>query len=84
MLFLIHERQDLTSYQINFIRAICNGVHSYFGSKAVLEEHNWGSKSNISRIKESLLDKELIETHADGVYLEDPVFKMWFKLEYMK
>ena len=76
--------QGLTSYQINFIRAICNGVHTDFGSKAVLEEYNLGSKSNISRIKESLLDKELIETDADGVYLEDPVFKMWFKREYMK
>ena len=76
--------QGLTSYQINFIRAICNGVHSDFGSKAVLEEYILGSKSNISRIKESLLDKELIETDADGVYLEDPVFKMWFKREYMK
>ena len=76
--------QGLTSYQINFIRAICNGVHSDFGSKAVLEEYNLGSKSNISRIKESLLDKELIETDANGVYLEDPVFKMWFNQEYMK
>lgn len=76
--------QGLTSYQINFIRAICNGVHSDFGSKAVLEEYNLGSKSNISRIKESLLDKELIETDASGVYLEDPIFKMWFKREYMK
>ena len=76
--------QGLTSYQINFIRAICNGVHTDFGSKAVLEEYNLGSKSNISRIKESLLDKELIEIDADGVYLEDPVFKMWIKREYMK
>lgn len=38
----------------------------------------------ISRIKESLLDKELIETDVSGVYLEDPIFKMWFKREYMK
>ena len=76
--------QGLTSFQIKFIRAICNGVHFDFGSKAILEEYNLGSKSNISRIKESLLDKELIETDADGVYLEDPVFKMWFKREYMK
>lgn len=80
----LEQLQGLTSYQINFIRAICNGVHTDFGSKAVLEEYNLGSKSNISRIKESLLDKELIETDADGVYLEDPVFKMWFKREYMK
>jgi hypothetical protein len=56
--------QGLTSYHINFIRAICSGVYSDFVSKA-----------NISRIKESLLDKEFIETDADSVYLEDPIFQ---------
>ena len=76
--------QGLTSYQMNFIRAICNGVHSDFGSKEVLEEYHLGSKSNISRLRESLLDKEIIETNTDGVYLEDPIFRMWFKREYMK
>ena len=76
--------QGLTSYQMNFIRAICNGVHSDFGSKEVLEEYHLGSKSNISRLRESLLNKEIIETNKDGVYLEDPIFRMWFKREYMK
>ena len=70
--------QGLTSYQLNFLRAVCNGVHSDFGSKSVMEEYNLGSKSNIARIKEALLDRELIETSQDGVYLEDPVFRMWF------
>ena len=70
--------QGLTSYQLNFLRAVCNGVHTDFGSKAVMEEYNFGSKSNIARIKEALLDRELIETSQDGVYLEDPVFRMWF------
>lgn len=76
--------QGLTSYQMNFIRAICNEVHSDFGSKEVLEEYHLGSKSNISRLRESLLNKEIIETNKDGVYLEDPIFRMWFKREYMK
>ena len=70
--------RGLTSYQLNFLRAVCNGVHSDFGSKSVMEEYNLGSKSNIARIKEALLDRELIETSQDGVYLEDPVFRMWF------
>ena len=70
--------QGLTSYQLNFLRAVCNGVHTDFGSKSVMEEYNLGSKSNIARIKEALLDRELIETSPNGVYLEDPVFRMWF------
>ena len=32
--------QGLTAYQMNFIRAICNGVHTDFGSKTILEEYN--------------------------------------------
>lgn len=71
--------QGLTSYQMNFIRAICNGVHTDFGSKAILEEYNLGTKSNISRIKTALMDRELIDITPDGVFLEDPVFKMWLK-----
>lgn len=71
--------QGLTSYQLNFIRAICNGVHSDFGSKAILEEYNLGTKSNIVRIKNALLDRELIEIEKNGIYLEDPVFKLWMK-----
>ena len=71
--------QGLTAYQMNFIRAICNGVHTDFGSKAILEEYQLGTKSNISRIKTALRDRELIEITEDGVFLEDPVFRMWLK-----
>ena len=71
--------QGLTSYQLNFIRAICDGVHSDFGSKAILEEYNLGTKSNISRIKTALRDRELIDITNDGVFLEDPVFGIWLR-----
>ena len=45
---------------------------------AILESYNLGSKSNISRIKTALQDKEMIDFDKDKVYLEDPVFKLWF------
>ena len=81
---LVEEQiQGLTSYQMNFLRAICEGVHRDFGSKKVMEDYNLGSKSNIIRIKEALLDKELIEINQEGVYLEDPVFRMWFNKSFM-
>lgn len=71
--------QGLTSYQLNFIRAICDGVHSDFGSKAILEQYNLGTKSNVSRIKTALRDRELIDITPDGIFLEDPVFGLWLK-----
>ena len=71
--------KGLTGFQMNFLRALCDGVSSDFGSKAILESYNLGSKSNISRIKTALQDKEMIDFNKDSVYLEDPVFKIWFK-----
>lgn len=76
------QMHGLTSYQLGFIRALCHDVRSDFGSKAIIEQYNLGSKSNIARIKESLLNRELIETNADGIYLDDPVFKLWFLQKY--
>ena len=73
------QTQGLTSYQLNFIRALCDGVHTDFGSRAVLENYNLGTKSNISRIKTALCDRELIDITKEGVFLEDPIFKMWIK-----
>ena len=75
--------QGLTSYQLNFIRAICNGIHADFGSKAILEEYNLGSKSNISRIKTALRDRELIDISQEQITIEDPVFRMWFQRQFM-
>lgn len=74
--------QGLTSYQLSFLRALCHDVRKDFSSKAIIEQYNLGSKSSITRIKESLLNRELIEIDADGVYLDDPVFKIWFRRKY--
>ena len=39
-------------------------------------------KSNITRIKNALRDRELIEMDKNNVYIEDPVFRIWFNREY--
>lgn len=74
--------ETLTSYQMNFIRAICDGVHSDFGGKRVIDSYRLGTKSNISRLKASLEDKELIETSKGRTIITDPIFEKWFRQEY--
>lgn len=69
----------LSSYQLNFLRAIKAGIHSGFGGKKVMEEFNLGSKSNVSRIQNTLVEKELIEQSPNGIYFADPIFGMWFE-----
>ncbi len=77
----IQQTDGLTTYQLNFIRLLCKDIHSGFTTQAVSEIYPLGSKSNIDRIKKSLVDKEIITIEKDGIFLADSVFELWFKRE---
>lgn len=71
--------EGLTTYQMNFLRAIIKGVHKDFTSQEILDEYRLGSKSNVTRLVNVLMNKELIERREDGLYLSDPVMELWLK-----
>lgn len=79
----IQQTEGLTTYQLNFIRLLCNGIHSGFNTQSVVELYSLGSKSNVDRIKKCLIDRELITIEKEGVFLADRVFELWFKREMM-
>lgn len=69
----------LTTYQLNFLRAITDGQHNQWTSKEVLEKYNLGTKSNIDKLQKTLIDKDFVEKRADGIYLADPVLQLWLQ-----
>lgn len=73
----ISKIENLSSYQLNFLRAICAGVNSGFTSDSILKRWNLGSKSNVSRIRASLIEKEIVEKRAGKLYISDPVLRCW-------
>ena len=75
----IEQVQSLTTYQLNFLRAVLAGNHNGFGEKEIRENYDLGVPSNIVRLKRSLIDKELIEITKDGVIIGDPVLRFWLK-----
>lgn len=77
--FFIEQTQSLTSYQLNFLRAILYGVNNGFNEKEVRESFNLGVPSNVDRLKKSLVNKELIEYTEKGVEIGDPVLRLWLK-----
>ena len=79
----IQQTEGLTTYQLNFIRLLCNGIHSGFNTQSVVELYSLGSKSNVDRIKKCLIDRELITIEKEGVFVADCVFELWFKREMM-
>lgn len=78
-LLFMKQTESLTSYQMNFLRAIVLGVHQDFGEKLIREEFNLGSNSNIARLKKALIDRDLIDSDGRSVIISDPVFSIWFK-----
>jgi hypothetical protein len=75
--------EELTALQINFLRAIADGVTDNFSRNEILKKYNLGTSSNISRIRKSLENKELIDISKGKITFNDPVFKIWFRKEFM-
>ena len=74
--------ENLTGYQLNFLKAVISGIHDYFGKADVREEYNLGSHSNIVRIKTALVEKELIEIRKEGIFIADPVMSQWLRCRF--
>jgi len=71
--------EPLTIYQMNMLRAITAGIHSGFNEKSVRTNYDLGSPSNIVRLKDALIEKDLIYSEMKQLYLTDPVFGIWFR-----
>lgn len=76
------QTESLTTYQMNFLRAIVNGVHKEFTTQEVLQKYQLGSSANVSTVKRALIKKELIETEKQQVIIPDPVMRIWLKREF--
>ena len=75
------QTESLTTYQMNFLRAILDGVHSEFTTQEILQKYKLGSSANVSIVKRALVKKELIEIEKRKVIIPDPVMKVWLKKE---
>ncbi len=78
---LLFEKQteNLSSYQLNFLKAIVSGVHQGFSTKKVLQEYNLGTSANISIVKRALIKKELIDIENGSYVIPDPVLALWLR-----
>jgi len=77
----VEQTANLTSYQLNLVRAICQGYHHDFGSKEVTSRFELGTKSNLTKLKKALVEREIIEINETGCYIADPLFERWFVTE---
>lgn len=76
------QTENLTGYQLNFLRAIIDGVSKEFTTKKVLEKYNLGTSSNVAIVKRALIKKELIDTEKKEIVISDIVLKEWLRREF--
>jgi len=79
----VEQTANLSSYQLNLIRAICTGYHDDFGKREVTSRFNLGTRSNLPKLKKALIEREFIDETESGLYLSDPLFAVWFKANMM-
>jgi len=73
--------EELSTPQINFIKALLDGVEK-FSSKSMLDEYQLASSANVARIKKALENKEIIDIQAGNILVLDPMYKNWLVTRY--
>lgn len=78
---------DLTTFQICLLRAICDG-HTKFSSSDIITRYNLSSSANVRRIKDALCKKEIVCFDNNGAEeiprIIDPLFEYWVKKRYFE
>ena len=75
----VEQTLQLTTYQLNFIRAIAAGYHKDFGKKEVTCQFNLGVRSNLEKLQKAIVEREIVDYDETGYSITDPLFEIWFK-----
>lgn len=83
---LLYQRdtEDLSSPQLNFLKAVASGVHTNLSSRSIMQEYDLGTSANVLKIKKALIKKELIDETSGNVYFLDPIYLLWFRINILR
>ncbi|HTC00255.1 MAG TPA: hypothetical protein VK705_06195 [Ferruginibacter sp.] len=83
-LLYLRDTEDLTGPQLNFLKAVANGVHTNLSSKAIIDQYDLGTSANVLKIKKTLIKKELIDDTRGDIFFLDPIYQLWFRLNILR
>lgn len=75
--------ESLSTKQVNFLNALLKGA-KMFSSKETLEKYNMGTSANITRIKNALIAKEIIDEQTGKIEILDPIYAIWLRDFYFR
>lgn len=77
--FFEAKTEGLTAYQMNYLRAVADGINSGLSAGKTIQRYNLGSSANVATIKKSLLEKDLILEEDKKIFLTDPIMAPWLR-----
>ena len=81
-LLFVAQLETMASTQINFLKAVLNG-ETTFTSQNNLKKYHLGSSANVTKIKNALIAREIIDISTQRIDILDPIFKLWLKEEFL-
>ena len=82
-LLFVRQVETMTATQLNFLKAVIAGETS-FASQENLKKYRLGSSANLTKIKNALISREIIDIAAQKVDILDPIFKLWLKEDFFR
>ncbi len=73
--------ENLSPRQINLLKAVSSG-ESQLSSSVVLRRYALGTSGTVTKNKNVLLEKDLLDQDESGLHFQDPVFEIWFRYMY--
>ena len=73
--------ESLSVRQLNFLKAVLDGQQA-LSSQATIKAYNLGTSANVNRIKEALVNREIIDVDEGDIQFLDPVFEHWLATRY--
>ncbi len=77
------DTEDLSDTQLNFLKAIASEARA-LSSKETINRFQLGTSANVNKVKETLLNREIIDIQSGKVEFIDPAYELWFRKNILK
>lgn len=76
----IQMTESLSEYQMHFLHALADGIHTGFCRQETLKKYRLGTSANIARLKKTLMERDLVDSdRPNHLEISDPILKLWLK-----
>jgi AAA+ ATPase superfamily predicted ATPase len=75
--------ESLSNSQLGLLKALLSG-EKQLSSQASLKIYRLGTSGNVSRLKKTLVDRDILDLQGENLTFQDPVYTWWLKEYYFR